>query len=168
MSVKYMCKDLSSGKRLLREPDSQIRYVIEDRLSNDVSVWQDAAIFLKVLPNVVYELKMLLLFGNIAGRRGILRLTGADYIYKPVITGNINGLNDNIIIMRDTVNSKPDSISSGEQYEFQLTGYQSSLIEARGIFKSNVPEPALRLEFRTDEDELPLILKQYSYLKLSR
>lgn len=154
-------------------PSSNIvKYVPEDVTStlSAPTEWKNWLCAINVEANVTYELSLHLVFGNVAGRNGVLRLDSGElpFTYRPIITGNINSINDSTIIMRDTSDDKPDDLSNEAEYTFQTTGYKSSIIEMRGIFRSTVPIPVLNFKFRTLDNLSALVLKEFSYLKLSR
>jgi hypothetical protein len=152
-----------------------IRYVEADIISDDdinYTMWPTA---LNIEADVTYELNLHLVFGDTITRNGSLYLDAGAiaFTYRPIITGNINSISDANIILRDSGSDKPDDLSNEAVYTFQTAGYESSVIELRGILRSALPIPILNIKFKTNDRDglgnvLPLVLKDYSYLKLSR
>lgn len=139
-------------------------------LTDSIGEFRDAGFMEFVAePSVTYELTFKLAFGNVAMRNGSVRIfgDGTPFTYRPFVLGNFSSGAPNVIYVNDSTVTQPFNMDNGNVLDFQTSG-DNSVYELKGLFTTPNNIARVRLQFKTRDIGMPLVLKAYSYLKLSR
>ena len=160
----------NASKEIVSIPSPNTIRLQSPDISEDAGDWANIPLLtFAAEADVTYELTLKLAFGNTSSRNASLRLfsTSAPYTYRPFILGNFAGAAPDVIYLNDSTADQPFTLDNETEFQFQ-TASANSVYEFKGIFLSTVNIANVQLQIKTRDVGMPIVLKDFSYLKLSR